>query len=115
MEFALGLIIGSLIFVFFVAPIICIVCAVNKSCPLYKFNRRHRVEQMREWQEDMRAAGMDPSQMAYPVDGHGQAPIFITNPVTLQQGQTAYPGQPFQGPPGYSGQPFPQEQPKVHT
>ena len=61
---------------------------------------------MREWQEDVRAAGLDPSQMQYPMQQYGQAPIFITNqpPVPFQQGQT-----------GYSGQPFPQGQPAVHT
>ena len=65
----------------------------------------------------MRAAGMDPSQMQYPMHqyghGRGQAPIFITNqpPVPFQQGQTAYAGQHV--PPGYPGQPFPQGQTAV--
>ena len=72
---------------------------------------------MREWQEDVRAAGMDRSQMHQYGHKHGQAPIFFTNqpPVPFHQGQTAYPGQPFQGPPGYSGQLFPQGQTSVHS
>ena len=75
-------------------------CSNCKICPLYNFLRRRfrreRVDHMREWQEDVRAAGMDPSQMQYPDvhqygHGRGQAPIFITNqpPVPFQQGQTA--------------------------
>ena len=111
-------IIGPIIFACFLAfAITCIVCSCCKSCPLHKWNRRHRIEQMQMWQEDMRAAGMDPSQMHQYGHKHGQAPIFFTNqpPVQLHQGQTAYPGQPFQGPPGYSGQLFPQGQTSVHS
>ena len=116
---------------FFIAPIsvgtlialgwIYFACSNCKICPLYNFFRqrfrRQRVDQMREWQEDVRAAGMDPSQMHQYGHKHGQAPIFFTNqpPVPFHQGQTAYPGQPFQGPPGYSGQPFPQGQTSVHS
>ena len=37
-------------------------------------------------------------------------PWYTHIPVPLQQGQTAYPGQPFHGPPGYPGQSFPQGQ-----
>ena len=72
---------------------------------------------MRMWQEDVRAAGMDPSTMPYPMHqyghGRGHAPIFITNqpPVPFQQGQSAYAGQHV--PPGYPGQPFPQGQTAV--
>ena len=62
---------------------------------------------MQEWVEALRAAGMQPQPSNYPMP--------------YQQGQTAYPGQPFQGPsgqpfqgtPGYPGQPFPQGQTAV--
>ena len=61
---------------------------------------------MQDWQEGLKAAGINPSKMAHHMHqfgpyghrlGRGRAPIFITNySGQLPQGQTGYSEQPFQ-------------------